>query len=57
MLSKRSEGALEPGGFVTGFIYFPVLRDGKYGVTFEMTLTDVRTKDQFGTVRIPFVVK
>jgi hypothetical protein len=51
------EGVVQPGGTVSGFLYFPDLPRDVGGVTFHETLIDAATKAQFGDVRIPFVVE
>jgi hypothetical protein len=51
------EGALDPGGFVKGFVYFPPLHRGRYGVTFTMALVDAKTNENFGTIDVPFRVE
>ncbi len=51
------EGALDAGGFVRGFVYFPALRSGHYAVTFSMSVVDAQTKQQLGSINIPFLVR
>jgi hypothetical protein len=50
------EGVLEPGGAVSGFLYFPDQPAGK-ALTFTATLVDANTNEVFGAIEIPFVVK
>jgi hypothetical protein len=51
------EGAVEAGGFVRGFLYFPALRRGQYDVIFTMEIHDADTNEQLGTINIPFSVR
>lgn len=49
------EGVLEPGGTVSGFLYFQqVAREA--AVTLEVQLVDAETQAPFGVARLPFVV-
>lgn len=50
------EGVVEPGGKITGFLYFDELPGSTRAVTFTATLVDAAGETPFGTVRIPFVV-
>jgi hypothetical protein len=50
------EGVLEPGGKVSGFLYFPEL-ESSGAITFAMDLQNARTRASFGKVTIPFVVR
>jgi hypothetical protein len=49
------EGVLEPGGHVSGFVYFERLPKGVGPVQFTADLVDARTVASVGTVSIPFV--
>lgn len=52
------EGVLEPGGSVTGFLYFQDVGDADVPrVVYTAELVNARTGQQFGTVEIPFVVQ
>jgi hypothetical protein len=51
------EGTLEPGGTVTGFIYFQGVSEREGSVTLQARLVDARTGEQFGTLSIPFGVR
>ena len=51
------EGVLEPGGQISGFLYFEKRPGSLKRITFEADLANARTGANFGTVRIPFVVK
>lgn len=58
MLRKAlPEGMLEDGGTVSGFLYFPDVRGREQGVSLTADLTDARTGEPVGTVRIPFVAR
>jgi hypothetical protein len=49
------EGVLEPGGRVTGFVYFEEVEDVPR-VRFVAQLVNASTGARFGTLTIPFVV-
>ncbi len=49
------EGVLEPGGRVSGFLYFEKLRREAEGPVFEFDLIDAHSALTFGVIRIPFV--
>jgi hypothetical protein len=51
------EGTLEPGGTITGFIYFQGVSEREGSVTLQARLVDARTGEQFGTLSIPFGVR
>ncbi|HEX8435085.1 hypothetical protein [Archangium sp.] len=51
------EGTLEPGGTVTGFLYFQDVSEREGSVTLQARLVDARTGEQFGTLTIPFGVR
>jgi hypothetical protein len=50
------EGVLEPGGSVTGFLYFPKVRD-KGTVTFRASLPETPAGTQLAAIDIPLRVK
>ncbi len=50
------EGVLQPGGTVSGFLYFPDQPKGA-AVTFRATLVDANTGQVLGTAAIPFLVR
>ncbi len=50
------EGVIDPGGNVSGFLYFPELRKGS-AAEFVATLVDAQTNQSFGSIRIPFSVR
>ncbi|WP_242342087.1 hypothetical protein [Anaeromyxobacter terrae] len=50
------EGVLDPGGHISGFLYFPDQPRGT-ALTFFAALVDAATGQSFGTVAIPFTVK
>ena len=51
------EGVVEPGGRVTGFMYFQRIRDGLDRVTFQANLTAAARDDRtVAIVRLPFEV-
>jgi hypothetical protein len=50
------EGIVDPGGRVSGFLYFPDQPEGE-AVTFVASLVDATTSQVFGTIEIPFRVK
>lgn len=51
------EGVLQPGGRVTGFVYFQNPPETAERVTFTAELVNAETGDQFGIVRIPFTLR
>ncbi|TMQ67838.1 MAG: hypothetical protein E6K80_14875 [Candidatus Eisenbacteria bacterium] len=51
------EGVLEPGGRVTGFLYFQRLGSDVTGATFRATLVDANSSRSFGSLRVPFVMR
>jgi hypothetical protein len=60
MLRKAiPEGVVQNGGFISGFIYFQKPKDENKNSQLEFVarLIDAQTGQQFGTIRIPFVVK
>jgi hypothetical protein len=50
------EGTLEPGGTLTGFLYFQDVSEREGSVTLQARLVDARTGEQFATLSIPFGV-
>ncbi len=51
------QGTLEPGGSISGFLYFHDVSTREGSVTLEARLVDARTGEQFGTLTIPFSVE
>jgi len=52
------EGVLEPGGSISGFLYFEDVEDLNIpSVDFTLALVDAKTEDRIGTVQIPFIVQ
>ncbi|MET0404850.1 MAG: hypothetical protein ABW123_20705 [Cystobacter sp.] len=51
------QGTLNPGGSLTGFVYFQGVSEREGQVTLRARLVDARTGEQFGTLDIPFEVK
>jgi hypothetical protein len=52
------EGVLDAGGSITGFLYFEDVEDLDIPqVDFTINLIDAESGEQFGTIRIPFVVQ
>ena len=51
------EGVLEPGGRITGFLYFENVDKDEGRVNFRADLVNVETGERFGTVDIPLVVE
>nr|QKW93760.1 starvation lipoprotein Slp [Vitiosangium cumulatum] len=51
------EGTLNPGGNVTGFLYFQSVGNREGQVTLQARLVDAHTGEQFGAVSIPFGVR
>jgi hypothetical protein len=51
------QGTLEPGGTISGFLYFHDVSSREGNVTLEARLVDARTGEQFGTLTIPFSVQ
>jgi hypothetical protein len=49
------EGVVEPGGSVTGFLYFSEIPRAVDRVTFVAKLVDGHTEETFGTIEIPLV--
>lgn len=50
------EEVVEPGGRISGFLYFEKVPRNADTVTLAAMLVDADTDAEFGTVRIPFVV-
>jgi hypothetical protein len=50
------EGVLQPGGKLSGFLYFPEQAPGT-GLSFYFSHVDANTGSAFGTIAIPFTVK
>jgi hypothetical protein len=48
------EGAVDDGGLVSGFVYFPALRKGESADRFVMVLPDADGGPELGRVSIPF---
>jgi hypothetical protein len=48
-------GVLQPGGRVSGFLYFPKLPRDTTTVTFKQTLVDSNTQQTIAAVEVPFV--
>ncbi|HEX5749884.1 MAG TPA: hypothetical protein VFZ09_26875 [Archangium sp.] len=58
MLRKAlPEGTLDPGGTLTGFLYFQNVSEREGTVTLQARLVDARTGETFGTLSIPFGVR
>jgi hypothetical protein len=51
------EGVLEPGGRVSGFLYFEKLDGDPQGVRLVTELVNARNGRRFATSRIPFRVE
>ena len=51
------EGVIDPGGRVSGFLYFERVDPASARVRFRADLADARTGEQFGEITIPFVVE
>src|SRR5262245_59013483 len=51
------EGVLDPGGRVTGFVYFQKVGKHAGSVTFTTDLVDAQNESPLETVTIPFLVK
>lgn len=52
------EGVLEPGGSITGFLYFEDIENLDIpSVDFTLALVDAQTEETIGTARIPFTVQ
>lgn len=51
------EGVLEPGGHVTGYLYFQKVDPDEPMVKFRADLIDARSGEAFGTASIPFEVE
>lgn len=50
-------GVLQPGGRVSGFLYFPELPGETTTVTFKQSLVDSSTQKTIAEVEVPFVYK
>lgn len=51
------QGTLQPGGVMTGFLYFQSVGEREHQVTLRARLVDARTGEAFGTLDIPFEVR
>jgi hypothetical protein len=51
------EGVLEPGGRVTGFLFFQPLDQDSRGATFRATLVDPQSGRTVGRLRVPFIAR
>jgi hypothetical protein len=51
------EGTVQPGGELSGFLYFEDLSGEVSRVRFQMEVVDARTGEPLGTVEIPFLVR
>jgi hypothetical protein len=51
------EGVLEPGGRVTGYLFFQRLDSHVTGATFRATLIEPTSGRSFGSLRVPFVMR
>ncbi|MDT0631680.1 hypothetical protein RQM47_02885 [Rubrivirga sp. S365] len=51
------EGVIDPGGRVSGFLYFERVPPSAPRVRFRADLVDARTGETFGEISIPFVVE
>ena len=51
------EGVIEPGGSVSGFLFFEDVPEEVERVTFRMDLVNADTGESFGGLRIPFIPK
>jgi len=48
------EGVIEPGGKVSGFLYFPALENDVSRVTFMANLSTAQKEELLATIRVPF---
>jgi len=51
------EGVIQPGGHVTGFIYFQDLPKGTNPMNLQANLVDAKTEKAFGRLDIPFIAR
>jgi hypothetical protein len=51
------DGAIEPGGMVSGFLYFEPVGPDTPKVSFRMDIADARQGEIFGNIHIPFLVR
>jgi hypothetical protein len=51
------EGVLQPGGHVSGFLYFRKLRQSEGRVIFAHEVVDAETRQRIATIRIPLVLQ
>lgn len=52
-----SEGVVAPGGETSGFLYFPRPSQVLQEITFSAILVDAHTKQKFGGIVVPLLVK
>ena len=52
-----SEGIVVPGGETSGFLYFPRPAQLPLKITFRVALVDADTKERFGSIAVPLVVR
>lgn len=51
------EGVVQPGGSVSGFLYFEEVDDDDEMLQFRANLMNARTSQRFGVITIPFTVE
>ena len=52
-----SEGVVSTGGEVNGFLYFPRPSQMPQAITFSAALVDANTRQKFGEIVVPLIVK
>lgn len=52
-----SQGVVVPGGETSGFLYFPRPTELLQTITFRAFLVDAETKQQFGSIVVPLLVR
>lgn len=55
VVNALPEGVIEPGGRLSGFVFFQPLPAGTREVTFRQDIANASTGEELGTVQIPFV--
>jgi len=51
------EGVLQPGGHLSGFLYFHKLRASEGRVIFAQDVIEAETRERLATIRIPLILE
>jgi hypothetical protein len=51
------EGVLQPGGHVSGFLYFHKLKESQGRVIFAQDVIEAETRERLATLRIPLMLQ